>query len=335
MLSSSKSPSDFGQSVTFTAKVAGLSPTGTVAFFDSGAQIGMGTLAAGIASFTRLRSLRAAIRFRRNTVAIPTMPQAPRRHWRRPLMSRPKHRAARDENYVTPMIAHISGQAIAGAIEGAIDTGFSGGPPGLTPSGGGFIFEIPLGPPAAVIGSGGNRTTTSSGAGTGNFANGKPNGSGTDAGSLANGRQGGNGAPPGTRLIDLPVIPLPPGSGVPPIGETRFSPDEVMLQFASAVTSAANSLIAQRFGLTLLSQQTIGIFGTHYLHFAIANGRSVREVIPVIEAAGTQCCGAAPLQLCPDPRSKQSQCRSGRSGTIHRKKIPPGRGPSHQQDCQC
>jgi hypothetical protein len=52
VLSSSKSPSDFGQSVTFTAKVAGLSPTGTVTFFDNGTQIGAATLAAGMASLT-------------------------------------------------------------------------------------------------------------------------------------------------------------------------------------------------------------------------------------------------------------------------------------------
>ena len=54
------------------------------------------------------------------------------------------------------------------------------------------------------------------------------------AGSLANGLQGGNGAPPGTRLIDMPAIPLPPGSGMPPIGETRFSSDELVFQFGSA-----------------------------------------------------------------------------------------------------
>ena len=55
-------------------------------------------------------------------------------------------------------------------------------------------------------------------------------------GSLANGRQGGNGAPPGTRLIDMAVIPLPPGSGMPPIGETRFSPNEVAMQFGAGTT---------------------------------------------------------------------------------------------------
>ena len=106
------------------------------------------------------------------------------------------------------------------------------------------------------------------------------------AGSLANGRQGGNGAPPGTRLIDMPVIPLPPGSGMPPIGETRFSPDEVVFQFASGTTPQQIGGIAQRFGLTIVAQQTIGMLGRTVYTFRIANGQSVREVIRRVEAAG-------------------------------------------------
>ncbi len=286
-LSSSKNPSSFGQSVTFTAKVTGFSPTGTVTFFDSGMQIGAGTLAAGTATFTtsslavgshsitanyggdpnNVASTSAALV---QTVSVPT----------------DSIKLRQMQISVTPMIAQISGQAIVGAIDSAIDAGFSGNPQGLMPNGGGFTFHIPLGQPD-VIGSGGNRTAVSSGTGPGSIANGRPGGSGgADAGSLANGRQGGNGAPPDTRLIDLPVIPLPPGSGMPPIGETRFSPDEVMLQTASSVTPQQIARIAERFGLTLLAQQTITMLGRSVYTFRIANGRSVREVIRVVEAAG-------------------------------------------------
>jgi len=288
-LSSSKNPSSFGQSVTFTAKVTGFSPTGTVTFFDSGMQIGAGTLSAGTATFTtsslavgnhsvtakyggdpnNVASTSAALA---QTVSVPT----------------DSIKLRQMQISVTPMIAQISGQAIVGAIDSAIDAGFSGNPQGLMPNGGGFTFHIPLGQPAAdIIGSGGNRTAVSSGTGPGSIANGRPGGSGgADAGSLANGRQGGNGAPPDTRLIDLPVIPLPPGSGMPPIGETRFSPDEVMLQTASSVTPQQIARIAERFGLTLLAQQTITMLGRSVYTFRIANGRSVREVIRVVEAAG-------------------------------------------------
>src|SRR6516225_147165 len=51
-LSSSQNPSSFGQPVQFAVKVTGLSPTGSVSLFDGGTQIGTGTLAAGMASFT-------------------------------------------------------------------------------------------------------------------------------------------------------------------------------------------------------------------------------------------------------------------------------------------
>jgi hypothetical protein len=109
---------------------------------------------------------------------------------------------------VTPLIAQISGQAIVGAIDNAIDAGFSDNPQALTPNGAGFNFQTALGQPAAApVGSVGNGTERRV------EVNAGPVGSGTGArvpvgpGSLANGRQGGNGAPPGTRLIDMPVIP--------------------------------------------------------------------------------------------------------------------------------
>ena len=57
------------------------------------------------------------------------------------------------------MIAQISGQAIVGAIDHAIDAGFSESPQALTPNGAGFSFQTGLRqPPAAPTGSGGNRT---------------------------------------------------------------------------------------------------------------------------------------------------------------------------------
>ena len=50
---------------------------------------------------------------------------------------------------------------------------------------------------------------------------------------LGNRLRGGNGAPPGTRLIDMRVMPLPPGTGLPPVGETRFATRQVVLQFGA------------------------------------------------------------------------------------------------------
>jgi len=288
VLSSSKNPSSFGQAVTFTAKVTGFSPTGTVTFSDGGMQIGAGTLAAGTATFTTTsfavgsHSITAKYGGDPNNVASTSAALAQ-------TVSVPTDSVKLREmqTSLTPMIAQISGQAIVAAIDSAIDAGFSGNPQGLTPNGGGFTFHIPLGQPAAdIIGGGGKRTAVRSGAGPGSVAGRQGGSSAADAGSLANGRQGGNGAPPDTRLIDLPVIPLPPGSGMPPVGETRFSPDEVMLQIASTVTPQQIDRIAERFGLTVLAQQTITMLGRTVYTLRITNGRSVREVIRVVEAAG-------------------------------------------------
>jgi len=105
-------------------------------------------------------------------------------------------------------------------------------------------------------------------------------------GSLANRRYGGNGAPPGRRLIDMRVMPLPPGTGLPPVGETRFRSRQVVLQFGAGVPPQQVAAIAQRFGLTVTSQQTIGALRRTVYTFSINNGQSVPGVISHIQGAG-------------------------------------------------
>ncbi len=106
------------------------------------------------------------------------------------------------------------------------------------------------------------------------------------AGSLANRRRGGNGAPPGTRLIDMRVMPLPPGTGLPPIGETRFRPNEIVMQFGQGVSPAEVSAAAQRFGLTIVSQQAVGALRRTVYTVRINGGQPVANVIGEINAAG-------------------------------------------------
>jgi hypothetical protein len=178
----------------------------------------------------------------------------------------------------TPTIAQIWGQAVTGAVENAIDAGFSDNPQTITPNGGGFTVQIPLGEPAPTTPTFGNA------GGVAVTGLGIPPRRYNGPGSLANGGQGGNGAPPGTRLIDMPVIPLPPGSGMPPPGETRFVPDEVVLQFGAGTTPQQIAAIAQRFGLAIVAQQPIGVLGRSIYTFRITNGRSVRQVIGAVVA---------------------------------------------------
>jgi len=105
-------------------------------------------------------------------------------------------------------------------------------------------------------------------------------------GSLANRGRGGNGAPPGTRLIDMRVMPLPPGSGLPPLGETRFRSNELVLQFADGRTLQDIAAIARRFNLTIAGQQTIGALRRTVYTFRINNGQPVADVIRQIDGAG-------------------------------------------------
>jgi len=115
--------------------------------FDGGTPIGTATLAAGTASFTisslavGSHSLTAQYSGDPNnaastsalliqTVNVPT----------------DSIKLREMQVSVTPMIAQISGQAIVGAIDYAIDAGFSENPQVLTPNGAGFSFQNRFGP---------------------------------------------------------------------------------------------------------------------------------------------------------------------------------------------
>ena len=277
-LSSSQNPSSAGQPVTFTASVTGFAPTGTVTFFDGGTPIGTATLTGSTATLTTsslsVGSHSITARYNGDTNNLPSTSAALIQNVNVPSASI-KLRAM--QLSATPVIAQISGQAIVGAIDNAIDAGFSDNPQSVTPNGGGFTVQIPLDQPPPSP-SGGITTFRTIGNGPDRSGGGGP-------GSLANGRQGGNGAPPGTRLIDMAVMPLPPGTGIPPIGETRFLPDRVMFQFPPGTTAQDIAAMAQRLGLALVAQDNIGVLGRSIYTFRITNGQSVREVIRAARAA--------------------------------------------------
>ncbi len=283
-LSSSQNPSSAGQAVRFTATVNGVAPTGTVTFFDGGTQIGTATLTGGAASITTAalstgtHSITARYSGDGNNAASTSSALLQTVN-----VPHDSIGVRQIQLSTTPVIAQISGQAISSAIDSAINAGFSDNPPPVTPNGGGFSVEIPLDQPAVTLPPPIRTPQFGGGGNTPSFALGNPRGNGP--GSLANGRQGGNGAPPGTRLIDMAVMPLPPGSGMPPIGETRFSPNELAMQFGAGTTAQQIAAIAQRFGLTVEAQQAIGVLGRSIYTFRIPNGQSVRQVIRTVESA--------------------------------------------------
>ena len=293
-LSSSQNPSSAGQAVRFTATVSGVTPTGTVTFFDGGTQLGTATLSAGTASLT-IASLSTGIHSitARYSGDINNAANTSAALLQTVNVPRDSIGVRQMQLSTTPIIAQISGQAISSAIDSAINAGFSDNPPPVTPNGGGFSVQVPLDQPPVTTPRIRTPQFGGSGANTTGFALGRPrsngassNGPGSNGpGSLANGRQGGNGAPPGTRLIDMAVMPLPPGSGMPPIGETRFSPNEVAMQFGAGTTPQQVAAIVQRFGLTVEAQRTIGVLGRAIYTLRIGNGQSVRQVIGAVEGA--------------------------------------------------
>jgi uncharacterized repeat protein (TIGR01451 family) len=125
-LVSSANPSSGGQAVTFTATVTGLSPTGIVTFKDGSTVLGTGTLASGVASFTTSslsvgsHSITAVYAGDAtnapSTSAVLTQTVGP------PVDSL-KLRALQIAG--TKIEAQSSGQAIAGAVEGAMSDAFS------------------------------------------------------------------------------------------------------------------------------------------------------------------------------------------------------------------
>ena len=284
-LSSSPNPSSAGQPVTFTATVTGFSPTGTVTFFDGGTQIGTATLTGGTASFTTsslsVGSHSITARYSGDTNNTPSTSAALIQNVNVPGDS---IKLRQMQISATPVIAQISGQAIVGAINNAIDAGFNDNAQTVMPNGGGFTVQVPLDqpPPPNPVRSITGVPSFGSAPGGGGGGGG---GSSSGPGSLANGRQGGNGAPPGTRLIDMAVMPLPPGSGMPPIGETQFLPDRVMFQFPPGTTAPDIAAMAQRLGLALVAQDNIGVLGRSIYTFRITNGQSVRAVIRAARAA--------------------------------------------------
>jgi subtilisin family serine protease len=75
-------------------------------------------------------------------------------------------------------------------------------------------------------------------------------------------------------------------SGVPPVGERRFVPNEVVVGLASNMTPQALGALAQRHGLTALESREVPLVGTTYHRWRVADGRSVSDVIRALEADG-------------------------------------------------
>ncbi len=87
----------------------------------------------------------------------------------------------------------------------------------------------------------------------------------------------------------LPRRPFPgePGfTGVPPAGETRFLPGEVIIHVRADVAPATLDAAARRLGLTSVGSQNLTWAGGTLVHFRINDGRQVPDTVRALEAEG-------------------------------------------------
>jgi len=94
------------------------------------------------------------------------------------------------------------------------------------------------------------------------------------------------GFPAGMPRNGLPRRPFPgePGfTGVPPRGETRYISNEMIFHVAPNVPQATVDAAARRLGLVTVASQNFTLAGGTLMHFRIANGRPVSDVVRELE----------------------------------------------------
>jgi hypothetical protein len=77
-----------------------------------------------------------------------------------------------------------------------------------------------------------------------------------------------------------------PRSGVPPVGERRFVPNEVVVGLASNISQRELDALAQRHRLAVIESHDIPLIGTTYYRWRITDGANVSDVIRALEIDG-------------------------------------------------
>jgi filamentous hemagglutinin family protein len=112
----------------------------------------------------------------------------------------------------------------------------------------------------------------------------------TGPGSSPGGRKGGgqSGGPGGARPPAFGPAPFglgPLPTGMPPLTETRFLSNEVVMQLGGRVSSEELSALARRLGLEITYRETVALLGRTIIRFRITSGMAVRDVIAAVEKA--------------------------------------------------
>ena len=72
-------------------------------------------------------------------------------------------------------------------------------------------------------------------------------------------------------------------SNIPPLNETRFINNQVVVQIGANVPPDVLDRIVRRLGLSVMSSQTLGLLGTRVIQFQFAGGKNIRDVIRELE----------------------------------------------------
>jgi subtilisin family serine protease len=91
--------------------------------------------------------------------------------------------------------------------------------------------------------------------------------------------------PPGGGLG--PQVLRRSGSGVPPLDERRYVPNEVVVELNASITSRQTDALARRQRLTRLQSATFGLGGTTLVRWRITDRRSVPAVVRALETDAT------------------------------------------------
>jgi len=86
---------------------------------------------------------------------------------------------------------------------------------------------------------------------------------------------------------------------VPPAGEQRYEPNEVVIEVASATTRQQITALAQRFRLANLESYSFQLGGTTMVRLRIPDRRSVTTVVRTLETDASVLFRAAELSVRP------------------------------------
>src|SRR5262249_33803393 len=73
------------------------------------------------------------------------------------------------------------------------------------------------------------------------------------------------------------------GGGVPPLGERRFVPNEVITAFSPNASAQAIAQIARRYNLSQIESQSFPLIGSTLFRWRVAGRRSVVNVVGALE----------------------------------------------------